>query len=585
LQERKKIMSQQVKGFAEHYAGFKRHLKLALAVTVAIMTFGVGFAFSLPDVYRSSAFILIEDPDIPEEIVRSTVTTYTSRELTTLNEKILTVRNLIRIIEEFDLYPEKRRNQPVELLAMDMRMAIGIEIQSRDSVSPGGLPQLTVVGFNVSFEDENPEVTKKVVDELANLYVQENIKARSAQTSEVRVFLEGEIEKLEEQIAILEGGLADFKLKNAEILPSMNSSNLGMIARTDDNLMALDRRLYSLEGTRLGIEAQLATVEPSMPVRLADGSYALSPADQLRSLQTTLSIYDSKYSEDHPDVIAARRDIASLKERFGVDADLGKMDEEIVAVRAELAVEEKKYSPDHPDVIQSRNRLNKLIQERNASELKQLESEVFPDNPSYISLQTALATLNAEEAALKAEQKLLLARLADYEARLTKTPLIEKELSGLQRTLSSTSNRYWVLRDKQFAAVMGETLETENKGEAMVLLEPARVPLSPFEPNRSAIISLALLFALVAGVGVTQLADALDHSIRDSAGIMSVQGVPPLIEIPYIFNEEELAGQLRMRKAAIASIPVVLLISIVIVHFVLQPLDVLFYAIAARLGF
>jgi succinoglycan biosynthesis transport protein ExoP len=578
-------MSEQVKGFAEHYAGFKRHLKLALAVTVAIITFGVGFAFSLPDIYKSSAFILIEDPDIPEEIVRSTVTTYTSRELTTLNEKILTIRNLIRMIEEFDLYSEQRRSTPVELLALDMRMAISLEIQSRDSVSPGGMPQLQVVGFNIAFEDEDPQATKIVVDELSSMYLQENIKARATQTAETRTFLEGEIEKLEEEIGILEGALADFKLANAEILPSMNSSNLNMIVRIDDKLMELDRRLYSLDESRLGIDAQLATVDASMPVRLADGSYALSPADQLRSLQTVLSIYESKYSEDHPDVIAARRDIASLKERFGVDANLSQMDEEIVAVRSELAIATEKYSPDHPDVMQMRKRLSQLAQERNNAELSQLEAEVFPDNPAYISLQTALNTLNAEEAALKAEQKVLLSRLADYEQRLTKTPGIEKQLAGLSRTLSSTSNRYWVLRDKQFAAVMGETLETASKGEAMLLLEPARVPLKPFKPNRGAIISLVLLFALVAGVGAAQLADALDHSIRDSAGIMSVQGVPPLIEIPYIFNEEELAGVLKRRKAAIASIPVGLIVAILIVHFVLQPLDVLFYALAARLGF
>jgi succinoglycan biosynthesis transport protein ExoP len=578
-------MAEQVKGFAEHYGGFKRHLKLAAVVAVTIMIFGVGFALSLPDVYKSSAFILIDDQDIPEEIVRSTVTTYTSRELTTLNEKILTIANLTRFIEEFDLYPEERKNTPVELLAVEMRMGIGIEIQQRDSVSPGGLPQLQVVGFNITFESENPQVTKVVVDELAALYLKENLIARATQTAETRVFLEGEIEKLEEKISVMEGQLVDFKLENAEILPSMNATNMNMIARTDDQLMVIDRQLYALDKNKIVIEAQLATVEPSMPVRLADGSYAMSPADQLRALQTELSIYESKYSEDHPDVAAARRDIASLKDRFGVDSNLIQMDEEIVSARAELAIANEKYSADHPDVLQLRSRLLTLQQERGASEIKQLEAEVFPDNPAYISLETSLATLGSEEAALKAEQKVLRARVLDYEGRLTRTPQIEKQLASLNRTLNSTSNRYWVLRDKQFAAVMGETLETSSKGEEMILLEPARVPLKPFKPNRSAIIALAVLFSLVAGVGVTQLADALDHSIRDSAGILSVQGVAPLIEIPYIFNEIELASSDRIRKVAIASIPVGLLVVITTVHFVLQPLDVLFYAIAARLGF
>jgi uncharacterized protein involved in exopolysaccharide biosynthesis len=349
--------------------------------------------------------------------------------------------------------------------------------------------------------------------------------------------------------------------------------------------MNIERALSSLEENRIAMSAQMATVEPTIAIRLADGTMALSPEDQLKSLKTQLSIYDSKYSDDHPDVIAARRDIASLQERFGIDIDLVQFDESIKNAKSDLAVAQEKYSDDHPDVIQLRNTLSNLEANRDDTAYRQQESKTIPDNPAYIQLQTALAQLATEERALKADGVEYRKRMADYEQRLMATPQIEKELAGLSRTLSSTSNRYWILRDKQFAAEMGQTLEMQNKGEEMILIESARVPSTPIKPNRQAIISLAFLFAMVAGIGITQLADALDHAIRDSAGIISVQGTPPLVEIPYIFNEEELAGVLRMRKMMLASLPAVLLGIIVIVHFVLQPLDVLFYALAARLGF
>lgn len=575
---------EQVKGFEEHFAGFKRHLKLAAATFTVIMTFGVGFSMSLPDIYRATGFLLIEAPEIPAEIIRSTVTTYTTRQLTTLNEKILTISNLIRIIEEYDLYEDERRNAPVEMLAITMRSNISIEIQSRDSVSSSGMPQPYVVGFTIAFEYEHPEATKLVVDELVTMYLEENIKARSEQTAETADFLEGEIEQLEQEIARLEGNLADFKVENAERLPSLGTLNLNMMNRVDQELMAIERSLTAIDGNRISIKAQMATVDPSIPVRLPDGTYALSPTDQLKALQTQLSIYDSRYSDDHPDVIATRRDIASIKQRFGIDANLTQMDEAITTARTELAIAQEKYTEEHPDVIQLNNTLVMLVKERAETEQRQLDAQVAPDNPAYIQLEMALATLENQEIALKSEEAELQLRLTDYERRLMETPQIEKELAALSRTLSSTSNRYWVLRDKQFAAQMGETLETQQKGERMILLEPPRVPLSPYKPNRGAIITLAFLFALVAGVGITQLADGLDKSIRDSAGIMSVQGVPPLVEIPYIYIQDELAQALKLRKMAIASLPALMLIGIVIVHFTLQPLDVLFYAVAARLG-
>jgi uncharacterized protein involved in exopolysaccharide biosynthesis len=578
-------MATEVKGFAEHFAGFRRHLKLAAATFAVVMLFGIGFSVSLPDVYRASAFILVEDPDIPEEIVRSTVTTYTTRQLTTLNEKILTIQNLVRMIEDFDLYVDERRSTPVELLAVEMRQKISIDIQQRDSVGANGLPSLQVVGFSISFEDESPEVTKAVVDELANLYLENNIRVRSEQTAETEQFLAGEIARLEGEISVLEGELAEFKEVNADRLPSMTASNMTMMSRIDQDLMNIEQQRAVLDQNRLSIEAQLSTVEPSVAVRLADGSIALSPQDQLKALTTQLSIYESKYSDDHPDVIAARRDIESIKKRFGIDVDLQQLEDSIVATKADLAKAQEKYTDDHPDVVALQNRLTNLEQERNTTLERQLESKVTPDNPAYISLESAIDRLDAEKAALNLKERELRSRMADYETRLMETPNIEKELAALTRKLSSTSNRYWVLRDKQFAAEMGVTLESQNKGEEMVLIEPARVPLKPFKPNRPAIITLTFLFALVAGVGITQLVDALDKSIRDSAGIISVQGVSPLVEIPYIYNDAELEQALKLRKMAIAAVPAMVLVMVVIVHFVLQPLDVLFYALAARLGF
>jgi succinoglycan biosynthesis transport protein ExoP len=219
------------------------------------------------------------------------------------------------------------------------------------------------------------------------------------------------------------------------------------------------------------------------------------------------------------------------------------------------------------------------------SQQNQLDAQVDPDNPAYISLRAALDTLDAQEYSLKEEESNLRIDLAEYERRLMVTPQIEKEMAAMGRTLSSTSNRYWVMRDKQFATEMGETLEEENKGESMLLIEPPRVPLKPYKPNRSAIIILAFLFAVVAGIGVTQLADALDKSIREAGAIISVQGVPPIVEVPYIYTEEELAHTAKIRRMALGSSPVLLIAAALVVHFTLMPLDVLWYSLASRVGF
>jgi len=574
----------EVKGFSEHFDGFKRHLKLALAVFVAVVGVGVGFAYSLPDIYKSTGYILIEEPAIPEAILRSTVSSYAAKQLTTLNETILTNRNLVRFIEDFDLYPIERLSTPAELLANKVKQSISLDVQRRDSVGASGLPQVMAVGFTISFEDENPQKAQQVAEELVGLYIEGNTKIRSEQTAETADFLAGEVRELEAEIGELEAGLATFKEENAQRLPSLNALNMNQMQRIEQTLLQLEGELQSLQQVKISIESQLTTIDPSTPVRLADGTYALSPADQLKQLQTQLTVYQSRYSADHPDVVATKRDIASLRQRFGIDVDVAQLDEQLAKARAELALAEEKYSPDHPDVLQSQRKVDQLDRELVTSTQRMLDGTVEPDNPAYIQLTGNLATINAEEGAIKSKMSVLRAQMLDYEQRLMETPQVEKELASLSRTLSSTSNRYWVMRDKQFAAEVGETLETESKGEEMILIESPRVPLRPYKPNRGAIITLAALFALVAGIGITQLADSIDRSIRSSAAVVSVQGVPPLVEVPYIYTEEELAQGAKLKKMGLYSLAPALLLVIVVVHFTVLPLDLLWYSIASRIG-
>lgn len=577
-------MAQEIKGFAEHFDGFKRHLKLAVATFAVVVAIGVGFAYSLPDVYKSQGYIIIEEPAIPEDILRSTVSTYATRQLTILNEKILTIPTMIRLVEEFELYPDQRRSTPVELLAGQARAAIAIQIQSRESVNAQGVPSLRAVGFTVAFEDESPQKAKAVADELVTLYLEENRKVRSEQTSETADFLGGEVAKMEEAISELEGKLATFKEENSDRMPSMSGVNMQMMTRLDSQILGLESELQQMQQVRLAIESQLATIDPSTPVRLADGSFSMSPLDQLRQLQTQLTVYQSRYSDDHPDVVATKRDIESLRSRFGLDADADLIDEQLVSAKADLALALERYSPEHPDVKQLERTIDELEQQRLDQLQRQMEATVEPDNPAYIQLKMNLATLDIEEAAIKKQIAELKADMLDYEQRIMATPQVEKELNALTRQLNSTSNRYWVMRDKQFAAEMGETLETESKGEEMILVEPPRVPLKPYKPNRGAIIILAFMFALVAGVGVTQLVDSIDTSIRGAPAVVSVQGVPPLVEVPYIYTELEIARALQLKKIALVSVAPIALILVVVLHFTVLPLDVLWYSIAGRLG-
>jgi len=577
-------MAQQIKSFGDHYSGFLRHIKLSVATFSAVILVGVIVAFSLQDMYRSTALIMIEQQDIPTTLVQSTVTVYATRQITSLNERIMTTSNLVNIIEKFDLYAQERESTPARLLARRAKDRIEIKFINAEATTPQGALRNFVSAFTVGFQDEDPEKAQAVTSELVSLYMAENLRARTDATAETKQFIDDEVATLNRQVLEMETRLAEFKEANADSLPSLNMVNLQMMQRVDSQLMETERRLFGIEENRIAIQAQLATVKPSQPTRLADGQMVMSPADQLEALKTQLTLIEGRYSDSHPDVIKVRADIAALQRRFGLDVEPAQLQEQLVETRAELAIARETYSDEHPDVIRLEAKIDELQTARQSYADATLDSAVNPDNPAYIRLQTQLSSLEVDERSLRSERTELRQQLTDYESRLMRTPQVEREMAGLSRELSSVSNRYWVLRDKQFGAEMGQNLELQSKGERFALVEPAAVPLKPFAPDRFAIILLACLIGFVVGVGVTQVADALDDAIYTSAAIFQVQGSPPIVEIPLIVMPAYGIRAVSPKMIVLGSIPVAIIGLLLFVHLIIRPLDVLFFSLLRALG-
>jgi uncharacterized protein involved in exopolysaccharide biosynthesis len=163
-------------------------------------------------------------------------------------------------------------------------------------------------------------------------------------------------------------------------------------------------------------------------------------------------------------------------------------------------------------------------------------------------------------------------------------PKVEQELIALQRQLQSATARYFAVRDRQFGAEMGEALETQSKGERFVLVEPPNLPLEPSTPNRPVLLVLFLVLAPAVGIGVIVLRMTLSQSIWGGRMLDSIQGGPPIAEIPVIATQREIKRSRRMTIAAFAGVPAVLALLAVTIHYAIRPLDVLWFVMLRQLG-
>jgi polysaccharide biosynthesis transport protein len=142
--------------------------------------------------------------------------------------------------------------------------------------------------------------------------------------------------------------------------------------------------------------------------------------------------------------------------------------------------------------------------------------------------------MDADQSNLHAEAQRrasLEAKLAEYEARLYQTPLVERDFKSLSRDYDNALKKYSELKNKQLEARMAQQLESGDNAEQFVLLSSAFLPSMPESPNRIGILLLGGLLALGSGVAFVAVAEYLDRTVRDANTLEEIFGAPPLAVI------------------------------------------------------
>ncbi len=134
-----------VKRPQEYLALLWREKALMLAIVAAFSIAGVVIATKLPAIYRSTATVLIEAAEVPGDLVRSTVTGFADQRLQVINQRVMTTRNLVDIMDRYGLYAEARRTRPLTEVVEDFREDIELETVTARVVDPrSGRPVITV---------------------------------------------------------------------------------------------------------------------------------------------------------------------------------------------------------------------------------------------------------------------------------------------------------------------------------------------------------------------------------------------------------------------------------------------------------
>jgi uncharacterized protein involved in exopolysaccharide biosynthesis len=575
-------------GAIDIFGAVRRRKWIGFAIVFVGLCLTVTAALVWPPVYRSIATILIEEPDVPDDLVKSTVSTFADQRLQVIQQRVMTTQNLNDIIDRFGLYPDQVAKRPRSEIVDKMRDKIDLEVVSADL---DGLPKSNqqnqnqaTIAFTLSYDYGDPRLAQQVANRLTDLYLAENAQSRQEKAAGTTEFLADQSKRLYADVVGLEQKLTDFKSKNAGALPEQLDINMQILGQVQSQLMQNRRDEQSLSEKRTFLQSQLAQLSPYQPMT-AQGQPA-TPQAQLMALELQYIDLSAKYGAKHPDVVHLQKQIDSLRAQVGTTADPVSSQAKLSQLQQQLAEALQRYGEKHPEV----QRLRQQLKDLKADLAKSPQTAMItapkgpPDNPIYIQIQSELGDAEAQLRGVQSQTATLQAKVDQLQARVLQTPSIEGEYTSLQQQYDAAVKRYQDFRDKESDAQVAQTMEQQSKGETFSVIEAPQLPDIPVKPNRKLLLLVgAVLSCMLAGGAMVAL-EMLDPRIYEPRRLQMVFGEVPLATVPYISTRRETINhRLRVAGATVAVL-VIIVIGLVLIQTLVMPLDVLIAAFLNRIN-
>ena len=263
--------------------------------------------------------ILIEEQQIPQDFVKTTVTGVADERIQSLTQQILSRGRLWELIKEFNLYPEMKDYYTQEEILDKMRDDIRVDTIAVDQL-PGkqkksgskaqSSPTSITIAFTIAYRGKDPNTVMKVAGNLSSLYLERNLKDRQEKAETTTKFLESELKELDERVLLLGQKITKFKEAHEGALPELQQFNMAQAEKLENDIKLLETQLRSSQDKKINLEGQLAAVNPDLP--LASGQ-TLDPKTRLYAAQVDLAAMMAKNSDSHPDVIKLKKEIAGLE--------------------------------------------------------------------------------------------------------------------------------------------------------------------------------------------------------------------------------------------------------------------------------
>ncbi|MDD4905020.1 MAG: lipopolysaccharide biosynthesis protein [Methylobacter tundripaludum] len=569
-------MEPYTKTLADYLDLVKRRKYYIVVTWLLVSLISVAVAYNLPKIYRSTATILIDAP-IPTSLLDSTVSEFADEQVQSIYQRVMTTDNVLSIIESTGLYDDIKDGFTRSDLADIFKGNTDVKLAT-SSLTPQANSGMAEIAFNISFSDNDAIKAKEVADKLTALFIEQNDKARTQRAIRATDFLMEESDKLNRELQEIDGKIAKYKEQNNFSLPEQVQGNIAAIDRMENEMRDTDSQIRTTKERIAFLSAELARAQQELPATLDDKA-PQTKDDALRTLRAQYLKFSSIYSPTHPSVVRLKREIKALDPAFEGQPAEEDVLKQLTEAKRELKLLEETYAGNHPNIAQRKKQIDKLEQQlKNKPPRSQPEQAIVQTaNPAYFGVEAQYKSSQSELQSLIQKQDYLKEKIEKMHNTLLLAPQVEMGYTDLIRERDNTIKKYTQLKEKWLDAKLVQTLEQQQQGQTITIIEQPVIASHPEKAIRRKVAIGGFFMGLIAGLGVAFFVEFMEPGVRGYRAISQVTGLMPLVVVPYIESpaelEERLVQQSQERKIAVWTGAVLILLAIaVLIYFFFLPL-------------
>jgi polysaccharide chain length determinant protein (PEP-CTERM system associated) len=452
---------------------------------------GVLLVWLLPRTYEATTTIAVSSPRVAPTVV-GTVEINREERMRAVSQQLLSRPVLERTarLEKLD------QNRSIDAAVGALRGQISVALP--DSLTPGavGPSQLSpeqkaqLDSYLISVDDSDPQQAQRLVNRLAQVFVEENNKSREISAQDTSQFIEGELRASENRLGALEAKLRETKESFMGRLPEQTNANLAMVSTMQRQLEANATMLRGEQDRLSIIDRQIEAIQQGADDSMASlrGTPGEPAAQRVQTLRRELAQAQLTFTDKHPEIVRLKDELATAEKA--------------------AAAERARPAADRLVIVQANPEYRQLVKDRETAKLR------------IADLQRQQANANAQ--------------IHQYQSRVESAPRVEQQMVSLQREYDLERGAYGKLTEKRQAALPNEELQRKQGGEQFSILVPAGLPNDPVRPKPIRILLMAIVAGFVLGGAGVVGREYLDRSVHDARGLRDEFELPVLAEIPRI---------------------------------------------------